>query len=103
MQSLEDKSITDLGVSFNAHGWGPSVGERPTLFGSMGYQHFDKKEKIFRPADFTQSAFNDRRPLKPRRHFGDEHGEFASRPAAAEDGNFVMVDSASKPNKGKIS
>jgi len=91
---LKLKSIAELDVSFNADGWGPKSGENIGVFGNLPYRHFDKKEKICKPADFNQNI-----PRKVNYRFrGDDFGNSAFI-YQADDDDYVLVDPNIKPIK----
>lgn len=95
-------SLQNLDINFNKDGWGPVGGEKSSSFFGIPYAHFDKKDKIGRPADFTvqgSSAF-------PRQHFQkrrEEHGatDFSYRYDAVEDSTFQLVDTTKAGSKTK--
>ncbi len=97
------KSITDLDISFNSNGWGPVSGEKTSTFGNIPYLHFDKKEKLGRPADFTQNTLATPRMQRTNRFRGDDYisGEFVYRHDATEDSTFQLVDNTAKTSKRK--
>lgn len=99
------KSFDDMDINFNSDGWGPVIGEKNLIFNGVPYAHFDKKDKCWRPADFTfnqqQQQQNQRYNRYNRR---DDHlasSEFAYRHDAVEDSTFQLVDST-KANPKKF-
>eukprot|EP01035_Chromulina_nebulosa_P017370 gene17370-22918_t len=104
MDYFTKKSIVDLDISYNSNGWGPVSGERIPVFGEIPYAHFDKKDKIGRPSDFTQS--NQYVKYQQKGYRKDDgnvaNAEFAYRHDALEDSTFQLVDNTAKttrPNK----
>eukprot|EP00981_Chlorochromonas_danica_P016285 scaffold16511_cov318-Ochromonas_danica.AAC.1 len=105
---LKTKSgLENLEIHFNKDGWGPLGGEKSfsasSLFG-VPYAHFDKKDKIGRPADFTasqgSSQYGSRQHYQKRR---EEHAgtDFSYRFDAVEDSTFQLVDTTKTGSKAK--
>jgi hypothetical protein len=83
------KSLSELEVSYNGDGWGPKPSENVMLnlgVFNLPYRHFDKKDKINKPADFNQNVI--RKFFKPR---GDDFGNSAF-VYQADDDDYVLVD-----------
>lgn len=98
-------SFKDLDIHFNQDGWGPQAGENPFSVFGIPYSHFDKKEKIGRPADFTvQTAQASSSRQHHQRRRDDHHGaDIAYKFDATEDATFQLVDSAKNTSKAKHS
>lgn len=98
-------SFKDLDIHFNQDGWGPQAGENPFSVFGIPYSHFDKKEKIGRPADFTvQTAQASSSRQHHQRRRDDHHGaDIAYKFDATEDATFQLVDSAKGTSKAKHS
>ena len=91
-------TISKLEIQFNPDGWGPRTGEKFLAFDSVPYAHFDKKDKCYRPADFTpQQPYNQRTPYQRNRR-GDDfalgNSEFAYKHDMIEDSSFQLVDTS---------
>ena len=98
------KSIDGLELHFNADGWGPVNGEKVSTFDEVPYAHFDKKDKTYRAADFSQNSYSSQYP-KPfqRYHRRDEMGnvDFSYKHDAVEDSTFQLVDTSKTQAKSE--
>ena len=94
-------SIEDFEVNFNTDGWGPVSGRKIAAFEEVPYAHFDKKEKVGRPADFAQTQAQHQRPHQRYRRGDDGTGnaDFVYRHDAQEDSTFQLVDSTKAVSK----
>ena len=91
------KSIDGLELHFNTDGWGPVNGEKVSTFDEVPYAHFDKKDKCYRVADFSQNSYNQQYPRPYQRYNRrDEmgNGEFSYKHDAVEDSTFQLVDTS---------
>jgi hypothetical protein len=98
------KSLQNLDINFNKDGWGPIIGEKSSSsFFGVPYSHFDKKEKLGRPADFTAQSAS----AYPRQHYPRRRDEtfgatgFSHCFDAVEDSTFQLVDTVKGVSKGK--
>ena len=86
-------SFDEIDITVNSDGWGPvaSGDKSSVVLNGVPYAHFDKKDRISRFADFSQSQ--QQRQYRFRR---DENSttEFSYRHDAVEDSTFQLVDSA---------
>lgn len=94
--NLEDISES---ICFNADGWGPVNGDPLSILNDVPYAHFDKKERIGRPADFTQNSYNYHQKYQ-RNRYGDQNTEFVYKHDTAEDSSFQLVDTVKNKSKG---
>ena len=100
------KPIDGLELHFNADGWGPVNGEKVSTFDEVPYAHFDKKDKCYRVADFSQNSYGQpyqRTFQKFNRR--DEMGnvDFSYKHDAVEDSTFQLVDTSKTQAKSKSS
>lgn len=105
MEFLTGKSISNLEISFNPNGWGPVSGERIVAFDEVPYAHFDKKDKITRPADFAggHHSFTFQRNQRYARNYDAVgNADFAYRHDAAEDSTFHLVDSSKTQSRSEF-
>eukprot|EP01038_Epipyxis_sp_PR26KG_P005006 gene5006-6992_t len=101
---LENRSIKDLNIQFNADGWGPINGDKLSAFEDVPYAHFDKKDKCFRSADFVGlQQYNNQRSQYPKYYRREEQGnaDFSFRHDSVEDSTFQLVDSSKTQAKGR--
>lgn len=91
-------NLLDIDIHFNSDGWGPISGSSLPFFQGVPYAHFDKKEKIGRPADFVSQTQN---TYQRHRRFDNYLNDFAYRHDAVEDSTFQLVDTAKTFNKAK--
>lgn len=91
--------LPKLEIHFNPEGWGPINGEKIVKFGNVPYLHFDKKDKISRPADFvsqnaSSSTSNYARSNYIRRRVAEDGlgGDYFARHEANEEKTFQLVD-----------
>lgn len=104
---MEHPSLAKLEICFNADGWGPMNGEKVSKFGNVPYLHFDKKDKISRPADFvsqsSSSASNYPRSNYIRRRVAEDGlgGDYFARHEANEEKSFQLVDTSKTQQKHK--
>ena len=99
------KSIDGLELHFNADGWGPINGEKVSTFDEVPYAHFDKKDKCYRVADFSQNSYMQQYPRPYQRYNRrDESGnvDFAYKHDAVEDSTFQLVDTSKTQAKSKF-
>ena len=92
-------------TNFNSEGWGPINGEKLTSFYEVPYAHFDKKDKLYRPADFVQSTQTYQQKSFTKYHKKDEafqNSDFTFRHDTAEDSTFQLVDSSKTQTKAKF-
>jgi hypothetical protein len=92
----------NLDICFNSDGWGPALGERVAAFDNVPYAQFDKKDKCFRPADFSQTPSYVKQ--YPRHRRGEEaavNAEFSYKHDAAEDSTFRLVDTSKTQSRNK--
>lgn len=95
-------SISNLNISFNPDGWGPINGDKILAFDEVPYAHFDKKDKLGRPADFVQATqSNYARPYQRRREEATST-DFSYKHDAAEDSTFQLVDTSKTQSKSKF-
>jgi translation initiation factor 3 subunit D len=94
----------DLKIHFNQDGWGPNLGEKISVFDEVPYAHFDKKDRIGRPADFIQNAnaSNYPRNYYQRKRDGMNTTDFSFRHDLQEDKEFQLVDTSKTQSKSKL-
>lgn len=102
-----EPSLANLDIHFNPDGWGPVTGEKIPVFGNVPYSHFDKKDKVGRPADFIQQsfqAFNQKSHYGGRRR-GDDNlaSDFVHRHDVQEDSTFQLVDTSKTQSRNRHS
>lgn len=99
------KSIDGLELHFNADGWGPVNGEKVSTFDEVPYAHFDKKDKCYRVADFSQNSYGQQYQRPFPRYRRDEMGnvDFSYKHDAVEDSTFQLVDTSKTQAKSKFS
>lgn len=97
------KSIDGLELHFNADGWGPVNGEKVSTFDEVPYAHFDKKDKCYRVADFSQNSYGQQYQRPFQRYRRDEMGnvDFSYKHDAVEDSTFQLVDTSKTQAKSK--
>jgi translation initiation factor 3 subunit D len=104
MTESKMNKLAKLEIHFNPDGWGPINGEKILKFGNVPYLHFDKKDKISRPADFvsqnvgsSQQAYS-RSAAYIRRRVAEDGmgGDYFARHEANEEKSFQLVDNTSK-------
>lgn len=96
--------LPNLDVCFNCDGWGPVIGERIAGFENVPYAQFDKKEKCWKPADFSQAPSYAKQ--YPRHRRGEEAAvniEFSYKHDSAEDSTFRLVDTSKTQSRSKSS
>lgn len=98
--------LPKLEIHFNPEGWGPINGEKIAKFGNVPYLHFDKKDKISRPADFVSqnpsNNFNNRNTYIRRRIAEDGiGGDYFARHEANEEKSFQLVDTTKGQQRHK--
>jgi translation initiation factor 3 subunit D len=94
--------VDGLDIQFNSEGWGP-MGEGALAFDDIPYAHFDKKDKCWRHADFSQGQ---NQKVQYGRHRRGEDGrdgnaEFSFKHDAAEDSTFKLVDTSKTQSRPK--
>ena len=98
--------ISNLVINANSDGWGPLSGEKISIFENVPYAHFDKKERCFRVADFSQNPayVNKQTNVRYQRNRDDRDGnvEFAFKYDAADDSTFHLVDSSKSQTSRKL-
>lgn len=97
------EKLVDLDIHFNPEGWGPINGEKIAKFGNMPYLHFDKKDKIGRPADFVLNTLSSSQGYaRTFRRRDDALGaEYVNKHEVNEDKTFQLVDTAKSQQKHK--
>jgi hypothetical protein len=103
--SLAEKpaTIENLNIHFNSDGWGPVSFEKLELFSDVPYAHFDKKDKMGRPADFVQT-FNptfQQKSFQKRRDDYYQNNDFSFKHDTAEDNTFQLVDTSKTSFRAK--
>jgi hypothetical protein len=98
------KSIEGLDYHFNVDGWGPVSGEKVQTFDEVPYAHFDKKDKCYRVADFSQNTYGQQYQKPYQRYRRDEQGnqDFSYKHDAVEDSTFQLVDTSKTQQKSKF-
>ncbi len=89
-------TLADMDIQFNPDGWGPVVGGRLPIFEGVPFAHFDKKDRLVRPADFL--TLNGPATNVKTRRVGTD---FAYTHDAAEENTFQLVDTSRALNKFK--
>jgi hypothetical protein len=99
--------LAKLEINFNPDGWGPINGEKVFKFGNIPYVHFDKKEKVSRPADFvsqtSSSTSNYPRSNYIRRRVAEDGlgGDYFAKHEANEEKSFQLVDTSKSQQKSR--
>lgn len=96
-----DGTLKELSIEFNAEGWGPQSGEKMAAFEDVPYAHFDKKDKLYRAADFTQQMNANQRSYSRRRE-EPANTEFVYKHDAVEDSTFRLVDTSRSTTKKQL-
>lgn len=92
-------AVDGLDIQFDPEGWGP-VGESTVAFDDIPYAHFDKKDRCWRHADFSQQGqSHHNQKAQYGRYRGRDDGrdgnaEFSFKHDAAEDSTFKLVDTS---------
>ena len=103
----EDFSLLGLETHFNPSGWGPRTGMSSGIVGNIPYAHFDKKERIWRAADFSLqgqaynakvASFQQSRFRRDEQH-GPQNADFTYKHDSVEDSSFQLVDTSKSQNK----
>ena len=103
----ESFSLLGLETHFNPSGWGPRAGMTSSVVGNIPYAHFDKKERIWRAADFSLQgqAYNakvasfQQSRFRRDEQYGPQNADFTYKHDSAEDSSFQLVDTSKSQQK----